>query len=81
MTSVDERWVVEPFRMDDAEEFERLREVFGALEYTEPDVCSSRVDQFAALDMESRWEYCLRMRLLSGWQRTPLVLERYPQRF
>jgi SAM-dependent methyltransferase len=39
MTSVDERWVVEPFRMGDAEEFERLREVFGALEYTEPDVC------------------------------------------
>lgn len=32
MTSVDERWVVEPFRMGDAEEFERLREVFGALE-------------------------------------------------
>lgn len=38
-------------------------------------------DQFAALDMESRWEYCLRMRLFSGWQGTPLVLERYPQRF
>jgi uncharacterized protein (TIGR02270 family) len=37
-------------------------------------------DQFAALDMESRWEYCLRMRLFSGWQGTPLVLERYPQR-
>jgi hypothetical protein len=144
MTSVDERWVVEPFRMGDAEEFERLREVFGALEYTEPDVCKRlgidtihqatrrlepnrevsdpqallirlfletaevpwRVvhallapgdlaamedlgllmsqlsrDQFAALDMESRWEYCLRMRLFSGWQGTPLVLERYPQRF
>jgi uncharacterized protein (TIGR02270 family) len=38
-------------------------------------------EQFAALDMESRWEYCLRMRLFSGWQGTPLVLERYPQRF
>jgi uncharacterized protein (TIGR02270 family) len=36
---------------------------------------------FDALDMESRWEYCLRMRLFSGWQGTPLVLERYPQRF
>ena len=38
-------------------------------------------EQFAALDMESRWEYCLRMRIFSGWQGTPLVLERYPQRF
>jgi uncharacterized protein (TIGR02270 family) len=38
-------------------------------------------EQFAALDMESRWEYCLRARLFSGWQGTPLVLERYPQRF
>ena len=38
-------------------------------------------ERFAALDMESRWEYCLRMRLFSGWQGTPLVLERYPQRF
>jgi uncharacterized protein (TIGR02270 family) len=38
-------------------------------------------EQFATLDMESRWEYCLRMRLFSGWQGTPLVLERYPQRF
>jgi uncharacterized protein (TIGR02270 family) len=38
-------------------------------------------EQFPALDMESRWEYCLRMRLFSGWQGTPLVLERYPQRF
>ena len=38
-------------------------------------------EQFAALDMESRWEYCLRMRLFSGWQGTPLVLERYPLRF
>ncbi|MDQ3998539.1 MAG: hypothetical protein M3303_16130 [Gemmatimonadota bacterium] len=38
-------------------------------------------EQFAALDMESRYEYCLRMRLFSGWQGTPLVLERYPQRF
>jgi uncharacterized protein (TIGR02270 family) len=38
-------------------------------------------EQFAALDMESRSEYCLRMRLFSGWQGTPLVLERYPQRF
>ena len=38
-------------------------------------------EQFAALDMESRYEYCLRMRLFGGWQGTPLVLERYPQRF
>jgi uncharacterized protein (TIGR02270 family) len=38
-------------------------------------------EQFALLDMESRSEYCLRMRLFSGWQGTPLVLERYPQRF
>jgi uncharacterized protein (TIGR02270 family) len=38
-------------------------------------------EQFAALDMESRWEYCLRARLYSGWQGTPLILERYPQRF
>jgi uncharacterized protein (TIGR02270 family) len=38
-------------------------------------------EQFGTLDMESRWEYCLRMRLFSGWQGTPLVLERYPQRF
>ena len=38
-------------------------------------------EQFALLDMESRWEYCLRMRLFSGWTGTPLVLERYPQRF
>ncbi len=37
-------------------------------------------DVFDRLDMESRWEYCLRMRLFSGWQGTPLVLERYPQR-
>jgi uncharacterized protein (TIGR02270 family) len=37
-------------------------------------------EQFATLDMESRWEYCLRARLFSGWQGTPLVLERYPQR-
>jgi uncharacterized protein (TIGR02270 family) len=35
---------------------------------------------FDALDMASRYEYCLRMRLFSGWQGTPLVLERYPQR-
>lgn len=39
MTSVQERWVVEPFRMGAAEQFERLREVFGALDYTERDVC------------------------------------------
>jgi hypothetical protein len=38
-------------------------------------------EQFVALDMESRWEHCLRARLFSGWQGTPLVLERYPQRF
>jgi uncharacterized protein (TIGR02270 family) len=38
-------------------------------------------EQVAALDRESLWEYCLRARLFSGWQGTPLVLERYPQRF
>jgi hypothetical protein len=38
-------------------------------------------EQFAALDMESRWEHCLRARLYGGWQGTPLALERYPQRF
>jgi uncharacterized protein (TIGR02270 family) len=37
-------------------------------------------DQFAALDMESRWEHCLRARLFSGWPGTPVILERYPQR-
>jgi len=36
-------------------------------------------EQVAALDMESRWEHCLRARLFAGWQGTPLVLERYPQ--
>jgi uncharacterized protein (TIGR02270 family) len=38
-------------------------------------------EQFGALDMESRREHSLRARLFSGWQGTPLVLERYPQRF
>ncbi|MFN2563840.1 MAG: hypothetical protein ABR499_02355 [Gemmatimonadaceae bacterium] len=38
-------------------------------------------EAFDTLDMESRWEYCLRMRLFGGWHGTPLVLERYPQRF
>ena len=38
-------------------------------------------EEVAALDRESLWEYCLRARLFSGWQGTPLVLERYPQRF
>jgi hypothetical protein len=37
-------------------------------------------EQFVALDMESRWEYCLRMRVNGSWQGTPLVLERFPQR-
>jgi SAM-dependent methyltransferase len=39
MANVDERWVVEPFRMGAPEQFERLREAFEALEYTEPEVC------------------------------------------
>ena len=39
MPNVEERWVVEPFRMGAPEQFERLREVFRALEYTEPEVC------------------------------------------
>jgi SAM-dependent methyltransferase len=34
-----EQWVVEPFRMGGREQFDRLREIFEALEYTEPDVC------------------------------------------
>jgi uncharacterized protein (TIGR02270 family) len=37
-------------------------------------------EQFAALDMGARWEYCLRARLFGGWQGTPLALERYRQR-
>lgn len=55
----------------------RSPRICGGLDVSQP---LSR-EQFAALDMESRWEYCLRMRLFSGWQGTPLVLERYPQRF
>jgi methylase of polypeptide subunit release factors len=39
MPSVEERWVVEPFRMGAPEQFEQLREVFEALDYTEPAVC------------------------------------------
>jgi methylase of polypeptide subunit release factors len=39
MVSVEARWIVEPFRMGAREQFERLREVFEALEYTEPEVC------------------------------------------
>ena len=38
-------------------------------------------EQFALLDMESRWEYCLRARLFGGWPGSPLDLERFPQRF
>jgi uncharacterized protein (TIGR02270 family) len=36
-------------------------------------------EEFASLDTDSRWEYCLRARITGGWQGTPLVLERYPQ--
>jgi uncharacterized protein (TIGR02270 family) len=35
---------------------------------------------FAALDMESRWEHCLRARVTAGWPGTPVALERFPQR-
>lgn len=38
-------------------------------------------EEFAALDMESRSEHCLRARWTGSWQGTPLVLERYPQQF
>jgi SAM-dependent methyltransferase len=39
MTTPERRWVVEPFRMGTPEQFDRLREVFEALGYTEPEVC------------------------------------------
>jgi uncharacterized protein (TIGR02270 family) len=37
-------------------------------------------DQFAALDMESRWEASLRARFSGAWSGSPLRLERFPQR-
>jgi SAM-dependent methyltransferase len=39
MASAEERWVVEPFRMGTREQFEQLRELLEALDYTEPEVC------------------------------------------
>jgi methylase of polypeptide subunit release factors len=39
MPAAEARWVVEPFRMGTPEQFARLREVFEALDYTEPQVC------------------------------------------
>ncbi len=33
---------------------------------------------FDALDMESRWELCLRGRFHGAWAGSPLALERYP---
>jgi uncharacterized protein (TIGR02270 family) len=37
-------------------------------------------ETFAALDMESRWELCLRARLTAGWTGTPVSLQTFPQR-
>ncbi len=37
-------------------------------------------EAFAALDMESRWEACLRAKYYGAWDATPLSLEVYPQR-
>jgi uncharacterized protein (TIGR02270 family) len=37
-------------------------------------------DQFASLDMESRWEVCLRARYSGAWDGSPLSLEVFPQR-
>ncbi|UCC71422.1 MAG: hypothetical protein JSV86_13630 [Gemmatimonadota bacterium] len=37
-------------------------------------------DQFASLDMESRWEVCLRARYCGAWNGSPLSLEVFPQR-
>ena len=37
-------------------------------------------DTFGQLDMESRHELCLRARLTSGWQGSPLALEQFPLR-
>jgi uncharacterized protein (TIGR02270 family) len=36
-------------------------------------------ETFAALDMQSRWEACLRGRFQGVWPGSPLDLERYPQ--
>lgn len=36
-------------------------------------------EAFAALDMESRWEVCLRARYSGAWSGTPVRLERFPQ--
>jgi hypothetical protein len=35
--------------------------------------------EFAALDMESRWEASLRARFSGVWSGSPLRLERFPQ--
>jgi len=37
-------------------------------------------EAFAALDMESRWEVCMRARFEGAWSGSPLRLERFPQR-
>jgi hypothetical protein len=36
-------------------------------------------DAFAALDMQSRWEVCLRARYSGAWDGSPLSLEVFPQ--
>ena len=36
-------------------------------------------DEFAALDMRSRWEMWLRARFHGAWRGSPLRLERFPQ--
>jgi hypothetical protein len=36
-------------------------------------------ETFEALDMESRWELCLRARLTAGWPGTPVSLQTFPQ--
>jgi len=36
-------------------------------------------EAFAALDMESRWEVCMRARFSGAWSGSPLQLERFPQ--
>jgi len=36
-------------------------------------------EAFAELDMESRWEVCLRARFSGAWSGSPLRLERFPQ--
>jgi methylase of polypeptide subunit release factors len=40
MPTAEGRWAVEPFRMGTPEQFDRLREVFEALGYSEPEVCA-----------------------------------------